>query len=499
MTEFSDIAEVKKTVLQLTAKHAFAGDLKDTWYRLPKEMIPGSKAVFRCCVYHERAILRQRVKFAMGKKPDRYAEKDSSDTQMIWVIPSACEGCPITKITVTDNCRGCLAKKCMKACPFGAITASNGRAVVDKEKCRECGRCVAACPYNAIVNIQRPCIQSCPCGAIRMDEDALASIDVEKCINCGNCVVGCPFGAITDISMMTQVIEKLHEGEKHIYALVAPSIEGQYPEADLSGIKAALLQLGFCDVIEAAFGADIVSYFEATELAEKAEKGEKLTSSCCPAFVEYIQKHHPELADCISSCVSPMAAAARFILQQDAEAVIVFIGPCFAKKQEAAKKYPDEIPFVLTFEELDAMFHAQNITPSSSKKGELSYEATKFGKGFAVSGGVSASVSQVLRQIAPESAILTVKCAGEAECNRILTLMKAGKLPEDFVEGMFCSGGCAAGPASLAPNREVKKTFEKHIEELEERDVIQSVKQHKADQINPHRPDFKTPSVARQK
>ena len=124
MQEITDIVQIKHEVLKLTAEHAFAGNLYEQYEQIPYEMIPGIKPQFRCCVYREREIVRQRVRMAMGKLPNDVMYTDSDSTQVVHVIPCACEGCPISKITVTPNCQSCLAKKCVKACPFGAITST---------------------------------------------------------------------------------------------------------------------------------------------------------------------------------------------------------------------------------------------------------------------------------------------------------------------------------------------------------------------------------------
>ncbi|HPZ53333.1 MAG TPA: 4Fe-4S binding protein, partial [Clostridia bacterium] len=91
-----------------------------------------------------------------------------------------------------------------------------------------CGKCAEACPYSAIVDIIRPCVKVCPVDAINMDENDIAVIDKDKCINCGACVTGCPFGAISDVSMITNVINLLLDKSKKVYAVIAPSIQGQF-------------------------------------------------------------------------------------------------------------------------------------------------------------------------------------------------------------------------------------------------------------------------------
>lgn len=488
MEKFNDINDIKVNVLVETAKHAFAGDLESTWQEIPYHMLPGIKPTFRCCVYHERAIIRQRVKLAMGEHPDDLDPHDVKDSkQMVHVIPSACEGCPITKITVTPNCRGCLAKKCVKACPFNAISTNNGQAVIDKSKCRECGRCVAACPYNAIVDIERPCISSCVTGAISIDEHELAKINGDKCVNCGHCILGCPFGAISDISMMTKVIDMLKAKERPIYAMVAPSIEGQFGNTPLAQIKNAIRELGFDDVFEVAYGADVVAFHEAEELVNRVIAGKKMTSSCCPAFVNLIQKHFPQVADNISTTVSPMVATERLIRKAHPDCSVIFIGPCVAKKNEAHSLYSEEIQAALTFEELRAMLLAKEIKFTEIE--QEADDATKFGKGFAVTGGVSKAVKQVLTEWNIDQDINMIKCTGAAECKKIISMMQFGRLPEDFVEGMYCEGGCLGGPAKIEQLTKSRRVFEKLHADNKKENITQNVTEQNAEKSNMHRPD----------
>lgn len=486
MKKFDDIIDIKTQVLIETAKHAFKGDLDTMWYDIPYHMLPGTKAQFRCCIYHERAIVKQRVKLAMGILPDDIPDPNVEKSQIVHVIPCACEGCPITKITVTQNCRGCLAKKCVKACPFGAISTTNGQAVIDKEKCRECGRCVTACPYNAIVNVERPCTRSCAVGAISIDENDIAVIDTKKCINCGNCVSGCPFGAISDISMLTDVIDMLINKKNPVYAIVAPSIEGQFGNTSLTQIKAAIRDIGFDDVFEAAYGADIVAFFEAAELNERVSEGKKLTSSCCPAFVNLIEKHFPQISDNVSSTVSPMVAAERYIRENNPDCSVVFIGPCIAKKNEAVTLYKDEIDAVLTFEELNALFLAKEIDFDILEAKED--DATKYGKGFSLSGGVSKAVTQALEEMGVDKDISITKCDGAVNCKKTLALLKVGNLSEDFIEGMYCQAGCMNGPATLEEFTKSKRAFEKLHSQNKKEGILQNVSEKGADKQNSKRP-----------
>lgn len=484
MQEITDINEIKMEVLKKTAEYAYAGILEEKTEQIPFEMIPGIKPHFRCCVYREREIMRQRIRLSMGKLPSDYKDRKSDPTQVVHVISSACEGCPIFRFTVTDNCHNCLANKCIKACRFGAITKTPRGAFIDKEKCKKCGKCVEACPYSAIVDIERPCKKVCPVDAVIIDDNDLALIDESKCINCGQCVLGCPFGAISDISMISSVIDVLIKGQTKVYAMVAPAIEGQFGDVSLAAIKEGIKELGFEDVIEVALGADAVAYREAEEVVENAKEGLKTTSSCCPAFVNLVFKHYPELQDNVSTTVSPMVATARHIRSFDRECIIVFIGPCIAKKKEALSHYIDEVNFVLTFEELQAMFEVKKV--DFEKFSDIKEEATKYGKGFAKSGGVTNAVLEVIKEKGEDFDLKAMKCSGINECKKALLMLKNKRLAEDFIEGMACEHGCINGPATTKDITISRKIFDKYANTKNEQ-IIDTNIEKEMDKLDIHR------------
>ena len=460
MDEIKDADQIKNEVLQKTAEYAFKNILAEKAEDIPFEIISGIKPQFRCCVYREREIIRQRVRLSMGQLPRDAVYTELEPTQVVHVIPCACEGCPIVRFTVTDNCQNCLTKKCIKSCAFGAISATKKGAYIDKQLCKKCGKCVASCPYHAIVDIERPCKKSCPVDAIEIDENDIAIIDSTKCINCGLCINNCPFGAISDVSMMTNVINTLLTND-NVYAMIAPAIEGQFgPDASIGVIKNWIKKLGFKDVYEVALGADAVAYREAEELSENFKNGKKMTSSCCPSFVNLISKYYGNLVENISTTISPMVATARLIREKDPEAVTVFIGPCVTKKNEALSLYIKEVNYVITFEELAAMFAGKNIDLSASECDENS--ATSYGKGFAKSGGVAAAVLKVLEEKGINEDIKILNCNGIDECKKALLMLKAGRLKEDFIEGMSCVHGCLGGPVNLKAVNESRKTFDKY-------------------------------------
>lgn len=458
----TDINQIKMAVLIKTAQYAFEGSLDEKAEKIPYELTNTIKPQFRCCVYREREIFRQRVRLAMGKIPSDLHYEKTDNTQVVHVISSACEGCPIDRFTVTSNCHNCIAQKCIKACKFGAISKTPQGAFIDKTKCKKCGQCVKACPYNAIVDIERPCIKACPVNAVTIDEQTdLAFIDESKCINCGQCVIGCPFGAISDVSMMVNVIQSIVNNSEHVYAMIAPAIEGQFGSAGIPAIKEAVKALGFKNCYEVALGADAVAYRETEEVMERMAEGKKTTSSCCPAFVNLINKHYPELAENISTSVSPMVATARFIKTMDPQADVVFIGPCIAKKNEVMSHYLAEIGSAITFEELQAMFTVKGIVPEEFKGADE--EATKYGKGFAKVGGLTNAVLKVVEEKGVDVQVNVSKCNGVEECKKALMMLKAGRLTDDFIEGMVCEFGCINGPGKVTEVLTSRRIFDKNV------------------------------------
>ena len=463
----SDIKEIKYEVLTKVAKLAFEDTLEDKKDDIAYEIIPGTSPRFRCCVYKEREIIRERVALAMGKR---------KGDKIVNILNAACEGCPINRFSVTENCQKCMAKNCVNACPFNAIDITAHGAYIDQSKCRECGRCAAACPYNAIADLMRPCKRSCPVDAISMDSNKIAIIKEEKCIECGACTNACPFGAISDVSFMVNVIALLKSSHP-VYAIFAPAIEGQFgPDVTIGMIKSALLALGFTDTVEVALGADAVSKHEGEELSEAVKNGRKMTTSCCPAFVNMIKKHYPNLLANMSTTVSPMVATARYIKTIQPKSKVVFIGPCIAKKGEAVSVPDSGVDYVLTFEEIFAMFSAKEINfQAVSENGQ---DGSIFGKNFAKNGGVTDAVLRVFAEKNQELPISCKRCNGAEECKKALLLLKSGKLPEGFVEGMACENGCIGGPATIVSPVVARKSRDKLIAEADKVGIHENLQKH---------------------
>ncbi len=446
-----NMIKIKHDVLYEVAKLAFAGELEEKRDNIPFDLIQGPKPQFRCCIYKEREIIRQRVRLAENKAPGAI-----DDGNIVQVISSACEDCPISSYIVTDNCQNCLGKACINACNFGAITIGEKHSKIDATKCRECGQCAKACPYNAIAHLKRPCKFSCPVDAITYDENGISVIDEGKCIRCGQCIHSCPFGAIGSRTYIVDVIKAIKSG-RPVYAMLAPASEGQFgSEITMASWKKAMKEVGFTDMFEVGMGGDMTTMSEAEEWAEAYKAGEKKTTSCCPGFVNMIRKHFPELADHISTTVSPMCMVSRMIKAKVPGAYTVFIGPCIAKKSEVRdQKIEGNADAVLTFSEIRAIMKAKDV---QLKPSENTYqEASVFGKRYGNSGGVTESVLEYLKETDNEIDAKVYRASGAADCKKALMLMKVGRLSEDFIEGMACEGGCVGGPSSFVSQNSARK------------------------------------------
>lgn len=482
LEENARLGSIKHEVLYSVAKAAFNGKLQERRDQIPYDMIHGPQARFRCCIYKEREIIRQRVRLAEGLSP--LANKDNKN--IVQVINSACEGCPITRFTVTDNCQKCVSKRCQEACNFGAISMTKDRAYIDPDHCKECGKCAKECPYNAIADLMRPCKRSCPVDAISMDENNIVIIDEDKCIQCGACIKDCPFGAISDRSFMVDVIKYL-ASDHPVYACVAPAIEGQFGKnASIGVLTEGLKALGFKDMYEVALGGDIVAKSEAEEWLEAYQENKKMTTSCCPAFVNMIKKHYPELLERVSTTVSPMAATARLIKAKDPDAIVVFIGPCIAKKGEVLDSVAqDSADYALTFEELSAMFRAKKIDLSDYQGKKQ--QASIYGKRFSQAGGVTKAVIEAMEEMGKATDVTVCQANGAAECKKALMLLKLGRLPEDFMEGMVCEGGCMNGPGNVQRGPLAKKDRETLLGEADGRGIEDALKAYGEIKIATHR------------
>ncbi len=449
------IALLRLEVLTRFAKAFWAGDLPNSIDDIPFAMRPrdysGSN---RCCLYKDRAILRERLLALMGFRLEdntderiplkdfaiRALEEQKPTWPILTVCDVACHGCGRTRYFVSDACQSCVARTCATACRFGAISIANGRSFIDPEKCRNCGMCHDHCPYQAIVHIDVPCESACPVQAIHKGEHGRATIDIDKCTSCGRCMRACPFGAVLERSEVLEVLLAL-ASQEHVTALIAPAIAGQF-KGGLPRIITALKMLGFDEVIEVAAGADVTSEREAAEFVERMERGEKfMTTSCCPAYVEAVKRHAPDLLPYVSTTGTPMHYAAEIALKRNPKTITVFIGPCVAKRTEGV--HDELVEFVLTFAEVWALFNAKEINVESCEEAPMEKQPTGAGRGYAISGGVAAAVKKMVGDkytVQP----FCVNGLSKKALKQMQGFIK-GNCPGNLIEVMTCVGGCVGG------------------------------------------------------
>ena len=428
---------------------------------IPYRIIPGEVSHYRESIFLERAIIKERMRLAMGlplrkasehapvsvgaeecTKPEKYYQPP-----LINIIKFACHSCPDNQVTVTDQCQGCLARPCSQVCPKDAIYFEKGQAHIDQSKCIKCGRCMGVCQYGVILRMERPCAKACGVKAIRTDEYGRADIDQDKCVSCGMCLANCPFGAIADKAQIFQCIQAIRS-DVPVYAAIAPAIAGQFGK-DLGPekMRAAFKALGFAEVVEVAIGADLCTLQEAEDFVKEVpEKIPFMGTSCCPAWSVMAKREFPQYAECISMALTPMVLTGRLIKKEHPECKVAFIGPCAAKKLEASRRsIRSDVDFVLTFEEVLGMFEAKGVDFASLEAMPVPNSASADGRGFAVSGGVAEAVLNCIKQLHPDREVNIERAEGLNDCRKMLLLAKAGKRNGYLLEGMACPGGCVGG------------------------------------------------------
>ena len=475
----TSINDIRRMVFAEVARLSYRyqpGDLGEM-EKIPYRIIPGEVSTYRESVFLERAIVKERMRLAMGLPlrdvtehapvsqgaeecvhPEKYYQPP-----LINIIKFACHKCPDNRVVITDQCQGCLAQPCRQVCPKDAIYFEKGQCHIDPAKCVKCGKCMGVCQYGVILRMERPCAAACGMKAIRSDAYGRAEIDQEKCVSCGMCLANCPFGAIADKAQIFQCIQALRS-DTPVYAAIAPAIAGQFgKEAAPEKMRAAFRALGFEDVVEVAIGADLCTLQEARDfLKEVPEKLPFMGTSCCPAWSVMAKREFPQYAECISMALTPMVLTGRLLKKEHPGCKVAFIGPCAAKKLEASRRtIRSDVDFVLTFEEVRGMFEAKEVDFSALEDFAVPSTASADGRGFSVSGGVASAVVSCIKKLAPEREIHVESAEGLNDCRKMLLRAKAGKLNGCLLEGMACPGGCigGAGTVQLIPKaaQEVEK------------------------------------------
>ena len=484
------ITDIRKKVFTEVARMAYSGGDYTQAEDLPFKIVPGDQPLHRESIFLERAIAGERVRLAMGLSI-RPIQTRSLMTEgmnhaaiaeqyyeppLVNIIPYACHACPTNRYQVTEHCQNCLAASCQKVCPKGAISFVNGKSFIDQEKCIKCGKCASACPYHAIIHLERPCQAACGMDAIVSDEHGKAVINQDKCVACGQCLVSCPFGAIVDKGQIFQVIQSILKGDK-VIAIVAPAFVGQFGKNATPGkVVAAMKKLGFARVVEVAVGADMCTIEEAKDFLEKVPaEQDYMATSCCPAWHSMIYRLFPSEKDKISMTLTPMVFTARLMKKEYPGCKVVFVGPCAAKKLEAIREtIRSDVDFVLTFEELQGMFEAKEVDFATIEEVDVLNEGTAAGRGFAVSGGVAKAVTDLIHQEQPELEIKTARAEGLRECRKLMMMAKAGKYKGYLLEGMACPGGCVAGAGTLLPVETAARVVSKYQTEADTASPLES-------------------------
>lgn len=447
--------------------------------RIPIVMCPRHGESFRCCVAKDRAVLKYQIMALLGfniqdetdelMPLSEYArmamERESLTDVVLTVVDEACSSCHKASYTVTNMCRGCVARPCMYNCPKKVISFSHGQAHIDDEKCVSCGICMSVCPYHAIIYSPIPCEQSCPVNAIYRNEDGLEHIDEEKCVSCGKCKVACPFGAVMEKSHLVEIFQRKKEG-KELVAIVAPAIAAQF-NTDLGKVLHSFKLLGFDHVYEAAQGADLTTTNESAELVERLEGGAKfMTTSCCPGYTSLVKRHVPELQEFVSHTLSPLGYTSEIARREHPDATLVFVSPCSAKRYEVF--HNPHMDYMLTFEEYGAWLVAAEVDVNDVLPELGKPEIMDSSRGYAASAGVFSAVKELAGDFPIKEMI--VNGIDKSMLKQLKMLPK--KSEANFVEVMMCEGGCIGGPNTISNPRvalrQLKKANETMAKALEE-------------------------------
>lgn len=456
---------IRREVMIRIIRDFTAGKLAETIDALPLAIRPKSMLSPRCCIYHDRAILKYRVMALLGfsyedetdeNRPLRsYLEEalagDSVPEFPLTVCGAACFGCVDNGYEVTSACRGCSDRPCVYACPADAISTPRRFAEIDYSKCIQCGRCRKACPFSAVIKTAVPCEDACPVGAIRKNKNGVAAINHKTCMFCGNCFRKCPFSTIMERSQLIKILQKIAEGKK-VIALVAPAAEAQFP-GTVEQLFSAIHKTGFADILEVALGAELTAEHEAKEFQERMLAGEKImSSSCCTPVVEIVKRHAPQFHKHVSTTPSPMIFAGRLAREKHPDGVNVFIGPCIAKRYEALAAA--EIDHVMTFEELGVLLAGKHVDILLQEPWPIPRPAAATARSFARTCGVTEAVLHEM-ETKPEFQEIGFRLDSryldgiDRKTPGVLKRYAQGKLPGNFLEVMSCQGGCVNGPCSL--------------------------------------------------
>jgi len=461
--------EIKNEILERIVEAFFSDNYEENTRLIPYDMRPkGSDVPYRCCIYKERAILKERVKAGLGyaleeddetKLLSTFAKdalnREKPDEDPLTVLDAACVGCVPSRIYVTDLCQGCVARPCQSACKFGAISMVDGKSKIDGSKCKNCKMCMKACPYNAIVKLAVPCEDACPVGAIHKDENNITRIDFDRCITCGKCVAACPFGAVNEKSQLIDIMKNIKSNDKKLVAMIAPSIAGQFG-CSIYKLKSAIKKAGFDEVLEVAQGADITTLNEAKEFEERMSEGAPfMTTSCCAGYNNLTATNLTEIQEFKSTTGTPLYYTAQIAREKYPDYISVFISPCVAKRKEGMNN--DNVDYVLNYQELKALIKGRKINIEECEEEQFDVESSKQARNFGVTGGVAAAVCSILKD-KEQAKTYVIDGLTKDSVKELKKFAKDKCCPDcNLVEVMCCEGGCIGGNAVINTQRDAKK------------------------------------------
>ncbi len=291
------------------------------------------------------------------------------------------------------------------------------------------------------------CVRHCSCKAIQI-VNARAAVMPDRCVCCGECVKVCPSHAKKIRSDLGRA-KLLVETKETVYASIAPSFHGYFPNVPIERLAAALKQLGFAGASETALGAQLVSSFNAQALAES--KPGVYLSSACPAIVDYVGKYLPEWKDAILPIASPVMAHAKLLRQTfqvegEKPIKIVFFGPCAAKKNES-DRCGSVLNLALTFAELQNWLDEAKIDLSDAASlpdAPLVPEPAQEGRLYSFEGGMNDTMRS------DDTSVQFLAISGLPNVQRVLQQVDRATVEtlggKVFLELLACDGGCVNGP-----------------------------------------------------